>query len=207
LTRSATDCPAEQIIALYERHAHAWDRDRGRVLGVEKTWLDRFTALLPQGASILDLGCGSGEPIARSLIESGFEVAGVDASPTLIALCRDRFPAREWLVADMRSLSLGRTFQGLIAWDSFFHLPHGDQRRMFPAFREHLALGAALLFTTGPAHGEAIGRYHGEPLYHASLAEAEYRSRLDANGFEVVRHVVEDPDCGHHTVWLALRQR
>jgi len=129
---------AEQIIALYERHAHAWDRDRGRVLGVEKTWLDRFTALLPQGASILDLGCGSGEPIARSLIESGFEVAGVDASPTLIGLCRDRFPGREWLVADMRSLALGRRFQGLNAWDSFFHLPHDDQRRMFPIFREHL---------------------------------------------------------------------
>ena len=107
----------------------------------------------------------------------------------------------------MRSLSLGRTFQGLIAWDSFFHLPHDDQRRMFPIFRAHLALGAALLFTTGPSHGEAIGRYQGEPLYHASLAEAEYRSRLDANGFEVIRHVVEDPDCGHHTVWLALRQR
>ena len=201
------NAPAEPIIALYERHAHAWDRDRGRVLGVEKTWLDRFTALLPQGASILDLGCGSGEPIARSLIESGFEVAGVDASPTLISLCRDRFPGREWLVADMRSLALGRRFQGLNAWDSFFHLPHDDQRRMFPIFREHLALGAALLFTSGPSHGEAIGNYQGEPLYHASLAEAEYRSRLDANGSAVVRHVVEDPDCGHHTVWLALRQR
>ena len=207
MTRSVLNAAAEQIIALYERHAHAWDRDRGRVLGVEKTWLDRFTALLPQGASILDLGCGSGEPIARSLIESGFEVAGVDASPTLISLCRDRFPGREWLVADMRSLALGRRFQGLNAWDSFFHLPHDDQRRMFPIFREHLALGAALLFTSGPSHGEAIGNYQGEPLYHASLAEAEYRSRLHANGFEVIRHVVEDPDCGHHTVWLALRQR
>src|SRR5215218_539459 len=159
LARSAMHFPAEQIIALYEQNAHAWDRDRGRVLGVEKTWLDRFTALLPQGASILDLGCGSGEPIARSLIESGFEVAGVDASPTLISLCRDRFFGQEWLVADMRSLALGRRFQGLIAWDSFFHLPHDDQRRMFAIFREHLALGAALLFTTVPSHGEAIGSY------------------------------------------------
>src|SRR5215212_4178979 len=84
------NAPAEQIIALYERHAHAWDRDRGRSLGLEKLWLDRFTALLPPGASILDLGCGSGEPIARHLIESGFDVSGVDASPTLISLCRTR---------------------------------------------------------------------------------------------------------------------
>src|SRR5215207_5980398 len=96
LARSAMHFPAEQIIALYERHAHAWNRDRGRVLGVEKTWLDRFTALLPQNASILDLGCGSGEPIARYLIEHGFHVAGVDTSPTLISLCQKRFPKLEW---------------------------------------------------------------------------------------------------------------
>jgi hypothetical protein len=40
-------------------------------------------------------------------------------------------------------------------------------------------------------------------LYHASLGEAEYRSLLDQNGFDVVSHVVEDPTCGQHTVWLA----
>ncbi|WP_312011819.1 MULTISPECIES: hypothetical protein [unclassified Bradyrhizobium] len=59
------------------------------------------------------------------------------------------------------------------------------------------------MFTSGPAHGEAIGSYRGEPLYHASLDATEYRVLLCANGFDVVAHVVEDPDCGGHTVWLA----
>jgi hypothetical protein len=49
----------------------------------------------------------------------------------------------------------------------------------------------------------AIGSYRGEPLYHASLSEAEYRSLLPQHGFEVVAHVAEDPECGGHTVWLA----
>ena len=62
---------------------------------------------------------------------------------------------------------------------------------------------AALLFTSGPSHGEAVGSYRGEPLYHASLAEDEYRSLLRANGFVVVDHVAADPGCGGHTVWLA----
>jgi hypothetical protein len=60
-----------------------------------------------------------------------------------------------------------------------------------------------LLFTSGPAHGEAIGSFGGEALYHASLDEAEYRALLDANGFDVVDHRIEDPECGGHTVWLA----
>lgn len=194
--------PSERIIQLYERHARSWDRDRGRSL-FEKPWLDRFAALLPAGASILDLGCGSAEPIARYFIEQGFRITGIDAAPTLISLCRDRFPEHEWLVADMRQLSLGKTFQGIIAWDSFFHLSHDDQHRMFPLFRSHAAPNAALLFTSGPSHGEAIGTYRGEPLYHASLAGSAYRSLLGANGFDVVTHVMEDPGCGGHTVWLA----
>ncbi|HEY6373665.1 MAG TPA: hypothetical protein VIX37_24030 [Candidatus Sulfotelmatobacter sp.] len=74
---------------------------------------------------------------------------------------------------------------------------------MFPIFRAHAASNAALMFTSGPSHGEAIGTYQGEPLYHASLDEAEYRLLLHENGFFVLSHVLEDPSCGRHTVWLA----
>jgi trans-aconitate methyltransferase len=197
------NAPAYNIIDLYERHAHEYVADRRRVLWNESAWLDRFTALLPPRAEILDIGCGCGEPVARYLMERNFIVEGVDASPTLIALCRERFPERSWHVADMRTLALGKTFHGLLAWDSFFHLSHDDQRRMFPIFKQHAAPGAALMFTSGTSHGEAIGTYRGEPLYHASLSAREYQTLLESNGFRVEAHIVEDPDCGGHTVWLA----
>jgi hypothetical protein len=113
------------------------------------------------------------------------------------------FSKQEWIVADMRKLALQRTFSGILAWDSFFHLCYDDQRRMFPVFRAHAAPNAALMFTSGLVHGEAIGSFGGEPLYHASLDPSEYRSLLDRNGFHVVSHVVEDPNCGGHTIWLA----
>lgn len=193
---------AGRVIGLYRRHARAWAQDRGNRL-IETAWLDRFRALLPPGATVLDIGCGTGEPIARYLIAQGCDVTGVDSSPEMIALFRDHCPHRDWHVADMRELSLGRRFNGILAWDSFFHLCPDDQRRMFPLFRSHAAARAALMFTSGPAQGEAIGTYRGEPLYHASLDGAEYRALLDGNGFDVVAHVVDDPDCGGHTVWLA----
>ncbi len=193
---------ADRIPGLYEQHAELFDRERGRSL-FERGWLDRFAALLPPGGTILDIGCGSGEPIAAYLIGRGFRLTEVDAAPTLIGLCRRRFPDHEWHVADMRRLTLARSFDGLIAWDSFFHLGFDDQRGMFPRFRAHAAPGAALLFTSGPTHGEAIGSFGGEALYHASLDEAEYRALLGANGFDVVDHRPEDPECGGHTVWLA----
>jgi SAM-dependent methyltransferase len=193
---------ADQIIGLYRRHAGAWAEDRGNRL-FENPWLDRFLALQPAGAAILDIGCGSGQPISRYLIDKGCAVTGVDSSPELIDLCEQNFPNQDWHVADMRSLALGRGFNGILAWDSFFHLCPDDQRRMFPIFKEHAAPRAALIFTSGPAHGEAIGSFRGDPLYHASLDPAEYTSLLDENGFAVMAHAVEDPTCGFHTIWLA----
>ena len=193
---------ADRIIGLYERHAHAFDAGRGQSL-IERPWLDRFLALVPRGGSVLDLGCGAGEPIARHLIAAGRAVTGVDASPAMIALCQSRFPDARWIVADMRGLSLGRRFDGILAWDSFFHLRADDQRKMFAVFRDHAAPGAALLFTSGPRAGVAMGTFEGEPLHHASLDPDEYRALLAAHGFAVVAHVAEDSACGGHTVWLA----
>jgi SAM-dependent methyltransferase len=198
---------SDRIIDLYERNADNYIADRRGVGWDESAWIDRFIALLPQRGPILDIGCGSGEPIARYLIDRNFTVEGVDASPTLICACREGFQKQSWHVADMRNLALGRTFQGLLAWDSFFHLCHDDQRRMFQIFKLHAASGAALMFTTGTSHGVAIGSYHGEPLYHASLAPDEYHTLLEANGFRVEAHVVEDPSCGGHTIWLAKAVR
>lgn len=194
---------ADRIIGHYERHALAWDADRRRLRWNDRPWLDRFAAALPPGGSVLDLGCGGGLPVADMMAASGFRVTGVDSSPTLIGLCRERMPAGEWIVSDMRGLSLGRRFDGMLACDSFFHLTPQDQRRMFDVFARHLAPGGHLMFSSGPAAGEAIGEYRGDPLYHASLAPEEYVALLTAAGLVVERHVAQDDAAGGRTAWLA----
>lgn len=192
---------SEAIVDLYERHAQDFDRDRGRSLQ-EKAWLDKFLSHVRPRGIVLDVGCGMAEPIARYIIEGGFQVIGIDSSPSLIDMCRARFPDSEWLVGDMRQLALGRRFDGLLAWDSFFHLTMDDQRAMFARFAAHALPGTPLMFTSGPLHGEAIGSYCGKPLYHASLDPSEYEQLLVTNGFSVVTFLADDPDCGEHTVWL-----
>ena len=193
------------VVDLYQRHGAAWAALRTTRL-VEAKWLDRFCALLPSGGAILDIGCGAGLPIARDLARRGFGVTGVDAAETMLALFRQNLPDMTAYRCDMRELALGRRFAGLLAWDSFFHLSPDEQRGMFPRFAAHANPDAALLFTSGNAEGAAIGALEGEPLYHGSLDPKEYRTLLDANGFDVVAHLMEDPDCGKRTVWLA-RQR
>lgn len=196
---------AGKIIELYQQGADAWDSVRAGNC-IEQVWLQRFLARLPDAGKILDLGCGGGDPIAGYFLTKGYSVTGVDTSPPLLAKCQTRFPAGEWHLKDMRTLALGKTFDGLLAWDSFFHLTRSDQRKMFAIFHQHSHRGSALMFTSGPDNGEAIGEFLGQPLYHASLSNEEYRQWLAQYDFVVQAQVNEDPACGGRTVWLAQRQ-
>ncbi|QXI35850.1 class I SAM-dependent methyltransferase [Pseudomonas promysalinigenes] len=192
---------ADQIVDLYDRHAATWNNLRTDHF-IDRKWIERFRSLLSPSATVLDLGCGSGQPIAGFLIETGAYVVGVDSSNQMLALCSAKFPAHEWIHADMRTLALDRQFDAILAWNSFFHLKPQDQRRMFPVFHRHAAPGALLMFTSGPSHGEALGVFEGETLYHASLDPQEYSEQLHHHGFEILDHIAEDAECGGQTVWL-----
>jgi SAM-dependent methyltransferase len=195
--------PAADVVGIYERYAGVWLRTRGEGGFTERVWLDRFIAQLPQGTtSILDVGCGGGAPIAAYFAEQGYAVTGVDSSPSLLAAFRARLPGHTAINADMRALDLGKRFDGLIAWHSFFHLTFDDQRVMFANFTRHAAPGAVLMFTSGDRHSEAIARMGADPLYHASLAPEEYRALLAQNGFDVLDFRSADQDAGGSAIWL-----
>lgn len=173
---------------------------------MELPYLRKATALAPAPGTVLDLGCGGGEPIARYFIEQGYRLTGIDVADELLELCRARFPEMTWRLADMRELELAQGFDIVIAWDSFFHLRVDDQRRMCETFARHTVPGGALVFTSGAREGVAVGDLFGDQLHHASLDPREYKRLLHDHGFDVVCHRAEDPDCGDHTVWVARRR-
>ena len=198
---------AKNIIDIYKKYGQAWTALRGDFL-YEKAWLDHFLSFISLQSNILDLGCGSGKPIADYLIQNGHVITGIDSSNTMIAMVQQNFPQQDfphhqWIQADMRTVNLPKKFQGILAWNSFFHLTPNDQRAMFQQFAKFAVQGTVLMFTSGPSAGEAIGDMFGEALYHASLSQDEYRQLLSEHGFEVVNMVVEDVECAGHTVWLA----
>jgi SAM-dependent methyltransferase len=187
---------------IYERNAARFDAERNTRLG-EQTWLERFCGLVPPGGAILDLGCGAGEPIARYLLQRGFLVSGVDFSEPMLAMARQRFPSARWQHADMRTLALGETFDGIVGWHSFFHLRPNEQRNTLRRLAQHLRPSGALMLTVGPQAGEVLGQVGEDAVYHSSLAPAEYAAILDILGFEIVAFVAQDPACGGSTVLLA----
>lgn len=203
--KSALDAARAQMKRVYETKAQGWDRRRPRALH-ERAWLERFRARLPEGGGVLDIGCGAGEPVARYLREAGYSVTGVDYSAPMIELAKARLPDARWIVGDMRALALGETFDGVIGWDSFFHLTMEEQRAALPLLAAHLAAGGALLLTVGPEAGETTGMVEGEAVYHGSLDFEEYREILAREGFRDIVFAAEDPDCDFHSVLLASKR-
>lgn len=207
---SPSDGKADAVLAartqeIYERRGAQFDAERPKTL-IERPWLDRFLDLVEPGGRVLDVGCGAGDPIARYMLRRGFHIVGVDASSEMLALASDRFPSADWRRIDMRQLDLPESFDGIVAWDSFFHLMPDEQRAVLPRFARHLEAGAPLMLTVGPEAGEVTGHVGGELIYHSSLAPDEYTGLLDEYGVDVVDFVPEDPLCDGHTVLLGQKR-
>lgn len=191
------------LAPIYARHAREFDRVRTRST-MEVPYLERATRLRPPPGKVLDVGCGSGEPIARYFIDRGYQLTGIDFVEEMLAMGRSRFPQMTWRSMDMRALELSEQFDIVIAWDSFFHLSPDAQRDVLPRFAKHTVAGGVLIFTSGLTEGGRVGgNLFGDQLYSGSLNTEEYAQILDRQGYDVVLHRAQDPACGGHTVWTA----
>jgi SAM-dependent methyltransferase len=191
--------------AVYDRSAEGWDRQRAAAF-VERPWIDSILTCLPPRSRVLDLGCGSGRPIAEAFLQAGHVVTGLDLSSRMLDLARRRFPQGNWIEGDMRDLAFAEQFQAIVAWDSFFHLAADDQRALIPRLAQHLAADGWLLLTTGPKAGAVWGRVSGGAVWHDSLDPADYLDQFTGAGLSLRRQVSEDPQTTGHTVWLLRRE-
>ncbi|WP_461425561.1 class I SAM-dependent methyltransferase [Gymnodinialimonas sp.] len=186
----------------YRVEAARWARERGQSLW-ERPALEACVAGRAAPLRVLDLGCGSGQPIAEWFVARGDAVTGVDGAPEMLAECALRVPEVTRVLADMREMALGQRFDILLAFNSFFHLTPQAQRDMFPVFAAHSRADARLMFTSGPEAGVRVGRVGNSPVYHASLDPDDYRALLAENGFEVIWFRPDDAELRGHSVWLA----
>lgn len=195
----------DKVYESYEHIVSWFDNARTKTL-MESEYLNLMLNAVPAGGSVLDLGCGTGEPIAQFFINKGFKITGVDGSKKMIALCKNRFPSERWIISDMREINLQQRFDVILAWHSFFHLDHDSQRNMFKVVDAHIKPGGIFAFTSGEEEGEVWSDNGGQQLYHASLSTKEYSKLLKDASFTVLIHKIRDPGCGSATVWVAKKE-
>jgi SAM-dependent methyltransferase len=191
----------------YDRIADAWQESRAHGPFRERVLVERFIALLPAGGRVLDLGCGSGEPIARFLTEAGFDVIGVDCAARLLDHARRAVPAATFLLGDMRTIVLDGCFDGIVAWDSVFHVPRDDHAALFSRLAGWLAPGGCLLLSLGgTADAGFTSEMHGTTFFYSGHDPDDACRLLEAAGFRIEHREVDDASSRGHIALIAVRE-
>lgn len=190
----------------YNNVARKWVEKRKKT-AVSKLVIDFADKVVTKG-KILDIGCGSGVPIATYLSERGFSVTGIDFSDEMINLAQlSNIPNTQFVNSDFLNFETIEKFDGVIAWDSLWHFPKDKQRNIYPKIGNLLRSGGYLIFTHGNIDGEHVDSMFGEPFYYSSLSKDVVFSILIENGFEI-RYAYENfVEENSHRAFVVLAQK
>ena len=160
----------------------------------------KFLALLPKGAHILDLGCGSGRD-SLCFLQQGFQVTAVDGSLELAKFASELI-GQEVIVSDFKDLVLPKaSFEAIWASASLLHV-HSEELPSILAKVIDLAKPGAVFYMSfkyGDFEGERTGRYY------TDLNEARFADFLQKSGrsLEIIEQwVAKDVRPDKPELWL-----
>lgn len=206
---SAED-PKELVRRGYDALSERYDEHYGGDTKY-RSWLEEVRVRVPAGSAVLDLGCGSGIPVARDLAGSGYRLIGVDISEVQIRRASQLVPQAEFIHADMASVVFSpASFAAVVSFFALIHLPLDDQFPLLERIASWLVPGGVLAATTGYwAWTGADDNWldGGVPMWWSHADVATYRSWLSQAGFLIEREEFVPEGEGGHALFWARRVR
>lgn len=193
----------EQVAASYDRIADRWLE----VSTYGFAQIERAIAFVKHKGLALDVGCGTGRLIAL-LGKHGFRTDGLDVSPAMIARARERHPEARLFHADICRWQPPRLYDLIVAWDSVWHVPLGQQEAVLTKLCRGVSVGGVLVFTTGGTDmpSEKQDSCMGSPMYHATLGVPRTLQVLAEAGC-VCRHLEYDQHPELHVCIIAQKAK
>lgn len=164
----------------YNRIAHAWGSARSGFFGRERGYLDAVLSVVPKGSTMLDLGCGTGRPMAEYVIAQGHHVVGVDQSEEMLGIVRRSFPHETWVLSPMEAYDSQLVdYQGALIWDSLFHVRRTEHEPIMRRVISGLPAGGRVMLTVGgSAHPAFTDFMYGQEFYYDSNTPEEAEAIL-----------------------------
>jgi SAM-dependent methyltransferase len=201
--RAVARDPKEIVARGYDAIALRYAEWAGQVDSPVLEWVRDLDARLPDGADVLELGCGRGVPATRELARR-HRVTGVDISAVQIELARHHVPEASFVHADAAELEIAQaSFDVVVALFLFGHLPAREQRELIARLGSWLRDGGLLLatFGAGAPEEEVDDDWLGTPMFFASLGGDAYLPLLREAGLEPLRQeILVQHEPGHGDV-------
>jgi SAM-dependent methyltransferase len=140
----------------YNKISNQWDSARRKFYGREREYLDVLLSALAGDATVIDLGCGTGRPMAEEVISRGYRVIGIDQSSEQIKKAAERFPEQRWVLSSIETYEFNDGFDAAIIWDSLFHIERSYHEPILRKVVERLPSGGRVMLTVGGSEHPAF---------------------------------------------------
>lgn len=166
--------------------------------------LNRFIALVPKDAEILDVGCGSGRDV-HYFSDYGLKAIGIDASEELIKQAKKRVPECTFKKMDMLELDFEPfTFDGIWSLDSVSYIKKELISKVLKNFNKILKKNGILFISVRQGKGEKIIKYEKlgkEEISISFFTQSEIEELLKQANFEILNSYTEE---GEHFTWINI---
>ncbi|MFJ6676389.1 class I SAM-dependent methyltransferase [Actinosynnema sp. NPDC091369] len=182
---------------LFDAVGHDYEEAFGRTPVVDeaiRVLLDR----LPPHARVLDIGSGTGRPVAEDLAAAGHDVVGVDVSATMVEIARQQVPDARFVHADVREWeSEDASWDAVCAFFPFLQMTRDEVVAVLAKIARWLKPGGLLALITVPMDVEGlVVPFLGHTVRLTSFAAPDLISRVERAGLTVLdtRSTVFSPD-------------
>lgn len=153
-------------------------------------WRNELLVRLPDGARVLELGCGNG--VDTRVFAERFQVTAVDVSAEQLSRARANVPGAIFIQADFTELDLpAGSFDAVASFYVFNHVPRERLEPLYRRIRSWLVPGGLLLTALGVTDTEAwTGEWLGTTMFFSSFPPETNSLQLRRAGFRLLRDEV-----------------
>ena len=179
-------------------------RENRDVRPEEKELFQNLFDRIPENGEVLDLGCGTGEPFDRFLVDQGYEVTGVDIVEKHIYAARKHVPEAHFFQGDFFDVEPEKgKFDAVVSFYAIFHLPREEHSDLFEHINDLLREDGAILVTVGAGemdeHKEE--EWADSEMVWSSYSQEKNLELIEDAGFNVVETYEEETEDEHH-LWV-----
>ena len=172
----------------YNKICEQWNAFRSKT--VINRCVEEFTKYLKPNSNILDIGCGTGYPIAAYLSGRGFRVTGIDVSEKMLEKAKElKLVNAEFFIKDIMEFETPGKYDGVIAFDSLWYISHDKQAEIYRIVSSLMNAGGYFLFTHGKNNGTVTGKMFDEEFCYSALDTEEVFKAMTDNGFCIISYV------------------
>ncbi|KAA3614038.1 MAG: class I SAM-dependent methyltransferase [Calditrichaeota bacterium] len=171
-------------MSIYNKVGSTYDSARSKI-GIKDILHE--VEILGNEIKVLDLGCGTGHPIAKAVSPNVKEYCGIDNSQSMLDAYLKNVQNADCKLLEMPDIKqIPGEWDFIFSWGAICHLPIEQQKKTMAAVSKLLKPGGRFLFTSGKEMDKCTGTVGKYTVHHYSMGRSAYIGFLTAQRMELV---------------------